>query len=297
MKALSLAAIALIAVGATQASDPRIREISYDAASVVTLETKRGTVTHIELPADEAIRFVASGQGADCRQPEMTWCVDGAPGQRNVFLKPRAGATTNTVSIVTDKRSYSFALEVLPDSSIKPATLRLVVRAQGAAIGKTPLDAQGQLEHLARLQALLAAKARQEAARTDLGARLQMAPEIVNAAYSLAFGEHSEEIAPTVAYDDGRFTYLRFPGNRELPAIFQVAEDGSESMVNARMENDLLVIDRVAKRLVLRKGEGVVAVLNDEFDLNGRPPVMGTTASGVERVLLVNERRDGGKLQ
>ena len=88
-----------------------------------------------------------------------------------------------------------------------------------------------------------------------------------------------------MAFDDGRMTYIRFPGNRELPAVFQVAEDGSESMVNPRMEGDLLVVDRVARRLNLRLGSQVVALYNDAYDADGVPPANGTTVSGVERVV------------
>lgn len=302
MKTTVLSISLLLVANAAGAADPRIREISYDPAAVIPVETRRGSVTHIELPSDEAIRFVASGQGADCRQPEMLWCIDGPSGQRNVFLKPRLGAGANTLSIVTDKRSYSFALTVLPDSSSRPGIHRLVVRAPGFGAA-TRAQAQAtqhempQMEQLVNLQDLMAAQASRNASRATLGARLQLAPDVLNADYSLALGSHSEEIVPEAVYDDGRFTYLRFPGNRELPAVFQVAEDGSESIVNARMENDLLVVDRVTKRLVLRKGEAVVQLTNENFDLNGRPPVLGTTAAGVERVFLFNGRHDRGNAQ
>ena len=88
-----------------------------------------------------------------------------------------------------------------------------------------------------------------------------------------------------LVFDDGRFTYLRFPGNREIPAVFHVLGDGSETLVNARMEGDLLVVDRVSRRLVLRAGSAVVGLWNDAFDSEGRPPIHGTTVPGLQRVL------------
>ena len=75
---------------------------------------------------------------------------------------------------------------------------------------------------------------------------------------------------PTLVFDDGRFTYLRFPGNREIPAVFHVLGDGGETLVNARMEDDLLVVDRVSRRLMLRAGSAVVGLWNEAFDLDGR---------------------------
>ena len=112
-----------------------------------------------------------------------------------------------------------------------------------------------------------------------------MAPQPVNSSYSIAQGKGSEDIVPTLVFDDGRFTYLRFPNNREVPAIFHVLPDGSETVVNARMEGDLLVADRVSRRLMLRAGSAVVGVWNDAFDLDGVAPSNGTTVSGVDRAL------------
>ncbi len=107
----------------------------------------------------------------------------------------------------------------------------------------------------------------------------------MNTQYSIAEGTGSQDIVPTLVYDDGRFTYLRFPGNREVPAVFHVLGDGSETLVNARMEDDLLVVDRVSRRLMLRAGSAVVGLWNEAFDLDGRPPGDGTTVPGVQRVL------------
>jgi len=115
--------------------------------------------------------------------------------------------------------------------------------------------------------------------------RLQAKPLIFNTAYSLAEGRESQDIVPSLVFDDGRFTYLRFPGNREVPAVFHVLGDGSETLVNARMEDDMLVIDRVSRRLVLRAGSAVVGLWNEAFDPDGLPPDGGTTVPGVRRDL------------
>ena len=70
-----------------------------------------------------------------------------------------------------------------------------------------------------------------------------------------------------------------------MATVFHVLGDGSETLVNARMEDDLLVVDRVSRRLMLRAGSAVVGVWNDAFDLDGVPPRDGTTVPGVERAL------------
>ena len=115
--------------------------------------------------------------------------------------------------------------------------------------------------------------------------RLKAKPEIRNTQYSLAEGAGSTDIVPTLVFDDGRFTYMRFAGNREVPAVFQVLGDGSETVVNTRMEDDLLIVDRVSRRLTLRAGSAVVGVWNEAFDPDGVPPQDGTTAPGVVRTV------------
>ena len=69
-----------------------------------------------------------------------------------------------------------------------------------------------------------------------------------------------------------------------MPAVFHVLGDGAETIVNTRMEGDLLVVDRVSRQLMLRAGSAVVEVWNDAFDLDGMPPTAGTTVSGVQRI-------------
>ena len=64
-----------------------------------------------------------------------------------------------------------------------------------------------------------------------------------------------------------------------------VLDDGTETLVNTRMEDDLLVVDRVSRRLTLRAGSAVVGIWNDAFDLDGVPPEDGTTVPGVARTM------------
>lgn len=77
----------------------------------------------------------------------------------------------------------------------------------------------------------------------------------------------SREQAPLMACDDGAFTYFKFNKHIELPAIFAVLPDRSEQVVNYRVENGFVVIERVAKAYTLRNGETVTSIYNDQ-DIN-----------------------------
>ncbi len=271
------------AVGAaeTAGADPRLREVLYDPQAVVTVPVKRGVVTLVVLDADEAITEVAAGLGGDCTKTEAAWCIAAQPGGRNLFVKAKSTAgAPNNLAVVTDRRTHSFRFVVLADNDSKAPVYRLVVKAP---VVRPVTSARPTLRDAAPL-AVLPALPPQPSPQEVIAERLQAKAQVLNSSYSIAEGSGSEDIVPTLIFDDGRFTYFRFPGNREVPAVFHVLGDGSETLVNARMEDDLLVVDRVSRRLMLRAGSAVVGVWNDAFDLDGVPPGGGTTVPGVQRI-------------
>ena len=270
-------------VAVAEPADSRLKDIWYDPEAVVTVPVKRGVVTLILLDPSESITEVASGLGADCAKPDSSWCVAAQAGGRSLFVKPKSSAgPPNNLAVVTDKRTHSFRFEVLADSDRRAPVYRLTIKA-AMAKGSPAVVKRADSPSLIASAALLAPPA--VSSNELIIDRLTAAPEPVNFDYSIAEGKASEEIVPTLVFDDGRFTYLRFPNNREVPAVFHVLGDGSETLTNARMEGDLLVVDRVSRRLVLRAGSAVVGVWNEAFDPDGVPPADGMTVPGVSRTL------------
>ncbi len=274
-------ALCAAASAAPEPGDPRLREVVYDPRAVVTVPVKRGVVTLVVLDAEESITEVAAGLGGDCTKADAAWCVAAQPGGRNLFVKAKSSASAaNTLAVVTDRRTHSFRFVVLADADPRPPVYRLVVKSP-TRVAPPPRLAPHDAAPLVTLLAVPPPLSPQQV----VAARLQAKPQVMNTQYSIAEGTGSQDIVPTLVYDDGRFTYLRFPGNREVPAVFHVLGDGSETLVNARMEEDLLVVDRVSRKLMLRAGSAVVGLWNEAFDLDGRPPGDGTTVPGVQRVL------------
>lgn len=248
-----------------KAADPRLRTVVFNPEAVVDVPVRRGLVTQIVLAEDETIvSQPATGKGSNCAEESHTWCI--AVQGRDVFVKPKTGATTNNLIVITSKRRHVFALH--PTEGGVPL-MRLTVTLPPppaplvAAPAIPPMTSKELVEN-----------------------RLQAKPRVRNANYSVATGKDSEDLVPVMVFDDGTQTYFGFPNNRPLPSIFQTAADGTEEMVNARMDgDDLLVADRVARRFVLRLGNSVVAIINEDFDLDGVAPKAGTTIPGVARVL------------
>lgn len=239
--------------------DSRVRQVIYRSDAVVRIEAQRGFATHIALDPQEHIQVAAPGD-------RDGWQIVADKGDHDVYLKPQLAAHDSNLEVRTDKRSYSFDLVVLP------------IKARF-----------GNDEEMYRVtfvypdQAKAQAQAKSDAAL--VGERLAQPPAVRNTQYSMQVTPHSDDIAPTAAWDDGRFTYIRIPANRRIPAIFRVADDGTESTVDKHMEGDTIVVHEVAKRFVLRLGDEVVGIWNDAYDMDGVPPRDGTTADGVKRVL------------
>ena len=248
------------------AADPRLRTVVFAADSVVDVPVRRGQITQIVLGDDEQIVGVpVSGKGANCGDETHTWCV--ARQGRDLFVKPKTGATSTNLIVVTDRRGHAFLLHPVEGAGL--ALMRLTVAAP-----------------MVPRPVLVASAPPLPTAKELIDGRWQTKPAVRNSAYSVATGKDSDDVVPVMVFDDGTQTYFSFPNNRPIPTVFQIAPDGSEEMVNARMDaDDLLVADRVGRRFVLRLGQSVAAIINDAFDLDGVPPKDGTTVLGVARVV------------
>lgn len=179
--------------------DARIRYVVYNPTDVVQLDGVIGIATHIVLEPGETYLTHAFGDAE-------AWSF--AIEQNHVFLKPRADHADTNLVIVTDRRSYNFKLNYRPTRSAA-ATYELAFRyPQTTAQGRS---------------------AAAEKAAADAAFKAQRGKNNLN--YTMS-GDYS--LAPVNAWDNGEFTYFKFPGNRDIPAIYMVDADGKESIVNCR---------------------------------------------------------------
>jgi len=269
------------AIAADGSADPRIRELTYDGKSVIAVQVARGVATAIELSPTDAIAVAATGVGADCAHESDSWCIAALPNTHTIFVKPKSFASgSNNLQLLTAAgRSYTFRFDVLPPTDPRPPVYRLTIKAAQEPLGEEPRPSEG-----AGKATIAALPVPHPDIRELVRGRLAAPPRIRNTRYSVALGKTSDDIVPSLVFDDGRFTYLRLSANREMPAVFQVSGDDAETLVNARVEGDLLVVDRVARRLNLRLGRQVVGVFNEAFDADGVAPIGGTTVTGLERI-------------
>jgi type IV secretion system protein VirB9 len=237
IKAALLAAASLAA--ATDANaDPRIRELTYSPKAVTTLSGCQGFQSTIAFADGERIENIAMGDSS-------LWQV--TPNKRSdlLFLKPIHSAAHTNMMVVTDRRRYSFELSVRGAAACKAGQVVYDLRFSYPDEPKPPPVAEA---------APPASPAMAEDAPPPPAAR--------NAAYTFTGAAAN---VPIRVFDDGKSTWLKWADGVAAPAIYTLAPDKSEALVNYSVKGDYIVVDGVAPALVLRRGASVATLYNDAY--------------------------------
>lgn len=297
--ALAGACAALQAAEVPQGSkyDGRIQYVNYNPGDVVVVNAVAGIASRLVFSPGEKILDVASGftQGwefSDRRNILYIKAKSIQGGNGEPPMRPIPCRWNTNLMVTTNLRMYDIDLHLLPTADQgRTATTRTKAAPKRRAKASPECGQPGarityRVEF--RYPADEASAAQTAAEKARVRAKLEAKPQPRNWNYSMQIGDHSDNIAPTMAYDDGRFTYLRFPNNRDFPAAFLADPGQSESLVNSHVDADdpgVLVLHRVSPKVVLRLGKSVVAVYNDSFDADGVPAKDGTSIPGVKRIL------------
>jgi type IV secretion system protein VirB9 len=228
-------------------ADRRIRTVSFDKDNVVILNGVMGVSTMIVFDenAGERIATVALGD-------TKSWQAVPDQSKRYLFIKPLEREAVTNMTVVTNMHIYNFALKAAgPRAEGSVYKLRFVYPEEEAD--------KKQL-----------ATAKQIAAFPLLGPLWQH-PERLNSNYSYK-GELFNK--PRRVADDGVHTYFEFAG--EIPAIFRVKKDRSETLVNYRREGDVIIVDGVSAQWTLRNGTQTTCVFNMQ-SVEESPPARSMT--------------------
>jgi len=247
-------------------ADRRVREVNYSDQNVITIRSALRTATQIEFAPGEVIKFVAMGD-------TVSWEV--APAENSLFIKPRERAGGTNLIVVTDyagqKRNYTFALSAVANSRASVSYFKVRVRypEQEAAAVREAAARRQLAEVLAQQNGAIKAA-------LDLG--VLEGPR--NLKYTV---QGSSAIQPSEVTDNGQFTVLRFPNQREIPAIFTVNPDGTEATASFDVRDEFVVIHGVFRQLRLRRGKVVLCITNENPNFYGRDPKTDTASQVVER--------------
>jgi type IV secretion system protein VirB9 len=233
--------------------DPRVRTAPYDENQVYRLYGFVGYDIALEFAPDETFKRV---NGGDLKA--VTYSA-----QENVFtLKPRVRTVQMNFTVTTNKRRYYIqysASDEDPESATAHAmyVVRFVYPPE-------PTDA------------------RQRTPAQEVEADLTAAQTARPRNWDYWFCG-PPELKPGAVSDDGVQTRFTFPPREELPAIFVRNADGAEALVNFTVQGDDLVVHRVARQWVLRRGHLGACVVNKAFAGAGERLDTGTLSRDVER--------------
>lgn len=187
-----------------------------------------GQITNIALELGESL----TGAGPIAAGDTARWLIgdtesgNGTTRRVHILVKPtRPDITTNLV-VTTDRRVYMIELR----SGEKPY--------MPAVSWAYPQTRGGQRQTVPATPVIPAVAAR-------------------NYRYGLTGGNPPWK--PVAVYDDGRRVYVEFPRGivqGEMPPIFVIGPDGDAQLVNSRIHQHILIVDRLFGAAELRLGGG-----------------------------------------
>lgn len=269
--------------------DPRIGIVDYASDDVYTVNVAKGVLTRIVLGAGEQILESGTGFLANC-EPNVEWCIKADKGQNQVWVKPYSAATFNNLELQTSRGDYSFRFAVVKGAeTAKDVFYRVVFRHP---VALQPAQFSMPITTKDPVPTGSATVVSDEVKKSEF-----LTPAVRNYDYSRKNPPEARDLAPSVIFDDGRFTYMRYEKAQEVPTVFAVGLDDAETRVathserlagdpehpDDKVERDYLVVQRVARKFVLRLGALVIEVINNKFDPKGIETLNGTTTDKLVR--------------
>lgn len=234
------AMIGLLAVAAPlRAEDPRLVSLLFDPDHVVRIDGKTTVETTIRFGDDELIENVAIGDS-------NAWQVTPNKRANLLFVKPLQARAATNMTVVTSAHTYFFDLVANPKvddpiyqlaftypKEVKPAPTQ-VAGADGAKPNAAEVAAAANPESI-------------------------VDPTQLNFAWA---GSGDKKLLPARIYDDGDATYLAWPAGTPVPAILVKNGQGTEGPVNFAVRGDVIVVEGVPRKIILRSGRQLATIDN-----------------------------------
>lgn len=224
---MRMGALALLLLGSAASAqvrpqpisnDPMQQSVRYADGQTVILEVAPGFQLTVELGEGETITNAVTGDSA-------RWQVLASTGAGQFYVRPSAGAASTNLTIVSNRHRHYFLLVPAAQMSTQ---LPLSVR----------IDDTGT----------------QQAATTPAPPAPLAPPDNPAGSYKLS---GSADVRPSLIWDDGAKTYLGWPENAEVPAVFAIGPDGKEMLVNSYVRDGRFVIDAIYGALLFRLDKSV----------------------------------------
>jgi len=239
----------------------RVEHVLYAENKVLQIAAIFNQPFFIQLREDEPIDDVAGGTIAG-------WDVH-KKGSR-LYIRALDKAEKTTLIVTTRSRSYVFDLK-----TVKPTPENFARRASKIVFDYPAVQIP---------KPQIATSASSPTLPPNVDMAKPIASGFQNRNYTMQIVSEDADIRPREVYDDGRFTWFKFPSNVEVPAIYKSQPNSKEEvLVNSHVEGDYVVMHATAPLWNLRLAKSMVGVFNDSYNAIGVGPENGTTVYGLTR--------------
>lgn len=267
--ALHLSAAFAAQIPQSLPTDSRIATAYYDPKNVTEIFVKPGVFTQIVFEDGEEHEVHALGD-------EDAWYF--AAYKNYIFLKPKQTDGTTNFSVITNKRDYMFKVHYVDNPNVKDMYQVRFIYPDTIAKQKKQADEKAKIEN---------------------GFNTSKLKKTYNLDYTMRV-KGDRTIAPINVYDDGTFTYFKFAGNVDLPAIYAVDglnmnSYGKEILVNQTITgaaNDTVVMHKIHGVWRLRLDKTVIDIYNDGLNKYGAKNYTMTASPNVQRVEIDQDQGD-----
>lgn len=246
-------------------SDGRIKLLMYDESDVYTITTRYGYQTNIVFGPQEEIDTISVGD-------RSMWQI--IPSGNRIFIRPMEENVTTNMTVITNKHSYQFDLKSIAAAakggniyvakfiydSIMPKDQYASDALSAGHVLTPPVSAVQQTSAPAFTSQTVpvdAYKPYQPEQPTNLN------PSNANYNYTYV---GPDELAPMQVYDDGRYTFIKYRNTDQPFPNAYLALGGQEKPLPYSIQNGAMVIDGVAKEILLKSSAGNVRIYNETLN-------------------------------
>lgn len=215
----------------------RIVRYTYSPDVIFRIQSLPNLTTHLELGEDEGVKETpAIGDQAQ-------WMVTGGP--RHLFIKPLRFDLETSLTVVTNKRTYQFQL--------------ISGRAAGAQVFQKVsfMYPDREMEVKLRKETETAAVEAEQNRLAGQVVATNVDPAMLDFGFKI---EGDAPFRPRTAYTNGKFTFLVMPNTQDSPAIFLLDDDDKPSLINYQVKANMIVVERLANKLLLKLGDAEVRI-------------------------------------
>jgi len=216
-------------------SEKRFRVYVYNPNDVYRYMGYYMYQSYIEFDEGEKVQTISMGDSTAWQMVTLG---------NKLFLKPIADYPETNMTLITNKRTYHFELDATESSNVPKDDILFYVKFMYPDQDDKTIVTFKTTKN-----------------RDDYPDLSDLTKYNFNYEFS-----GSAKIAPIKVFDDGEFTYMQFPdANAEIPAIFVVNSSGYEALVNFRVVDNYIVIERVDYQFTLRSGNDIVCIYNNSM--------------------------------